>query len=261
MARTTVEDHRGQTLVLSFMLVVFAAVLVIGTWATWHGVGRGVGVLWATLVAPVVAILLWALVAVRRSSPLPDAATPHPVHPLVVAPPDGRLWTLPEVAGRLAAVFEGTPVTVAATDRRIVITQPLPDTTVTHQGAAGERTESSTVTLEQTRPGRVRRTDATRSVEWRAGGSSAGARATTSVGRQKVFRHRSEPEITEDGLSTTADHTVSTDDVDTPLTSVLTSAGWTVDPSPASVLGLLMAAYVPFGAVITVVAAALGVFD
>lgn len=238
-----VRSRGGQIFVLSLMLLIFGVgMLGVGTWAIWRDGDTEFALVWAGILIPVVAILVWSIIAIARENRTKERGELREIPPLTQLPPADRRWTFAELAGALATRFADSPYTVRGNNDTLVIQADLADARWRHLATVRDLKDTFVVTLEKTREGTLRRTDETRTVEWHAGVPSIGGiEATMRSGREWSYRRRVEIGVTERGIEKPVDYEFSTEDINRPLGTVLKDAWWKT-ALPAAAKGALMMA-------------------
>ncbi|GAA3611792.1 hypothetical protein GCM10022199_14580 [Marihabitans asiaticum] len=248
MASRPIQSRGGKIAGFVVLLLVFGAMLVLGTWGIAADGDTGFALAWAAILIPVVAILLYGLVGTIREGRPAALEDLRPVDGTIgTEPPPGdgsSPWSLGQVAAGIARRLDGAPYRVLADDDTIVVTADLADARWRHLLTARGLKDTMTVVLRHTGGRSLRRTDETRQIEWHAGVPSIGASAKVSSGRQWGYRRQINFAVTERGVSKPVDYEFSTADLNGPIRETMQAAGWKTALSADAKGGLAMAAFV-----------------
>lgn len=206
------------------VLLAFGVALFLATDQPWAAL------FWGLVWGVVVVVTAVAFVGFLRENHADPGVTADvvaaPGRPLPPEAGTDRPWPFEWFAPALAETFEGTPYVVRSDGRTVSIHADLADARWQHMATmlGHERTFVTHLTAEK--PGVLRRTDESRSVDWQAGVPRLGARLDVQSGRVWTLTRRVDYGLAADGFRKRVDYFFRTSEINEPLRAVLQRAGW-----------------------------------
>lgn len=212
-------------------IVAFAAALGLGVALFLANAQPWAALLWGLVWGIVVVVTAVAFVGfLRQHHADPGVAAEVVAAPGRPLPPEAsgkdQPWPFEWFAPALAETFEGTPYIVRSDGTTVSIHADLADARWQHMATmlGHERTFVTHLTPEK--PGLLRRTDESRSVDWQAGVPRLGARLDVQSGRVWTLTRRVDYGLAVDGFRKRIDYFFRTSEINEPLRAVLQRAGW-----------------------------------